>query len=238
MTRKNEEMIPTHLSGTEPMGIIEGQTVAQYGIGDYLNFVYLIIDWDSRKAAWVDPQADLSLPLQDMKAQGLQLNSILLTHTHHDHVAGVPELAKRFPEVPICLHQGDLHRIQSRLPSTAKLKTVQDSEILSLGSTRIEVLHTPGHSAGEICFQVSTSKQSYLLTGDTLFIRNCGRTDLETGSDAEMFATLQRLRNLSPGLVILPGHHYTPECASTLGRELKESPPFQCKSIGELAALP
>ena len=104
-------------------------------------------------------------------------------------------------------------------------------------------IHTPGHSAGELCYRLEATDlkgelRTYLFTGDTLFIRDCGRTDLETGSNAQMFESLQRLKKFPPDTVILPGHHYVRECASTLSREMETSPPLRCASIQELEALP
>jgi glyoxylase-like metal-dependent hydrolase (beta-lactamase superfamily II) len=101
-------------------------------------------------------------------------------------------------------------------------------------------MHTPGHSSGEFCYLLPKQTQvdrPYVFTGDTLFIRDCGRTDLESGNDAEMFASLQILKQLDPDTVILVGHHYAKECASTLGEELKVSPPLKCASVSELSNL-
>jgi glyoxylase-like metal-dependent hydrolase (beta-lactamase superfamily II) len=80
--------------------------------------------------------------------------------------------------------------------------------------------------------------QDALLTGDTLFIRDCGRTDLPTGSTTEMFSTLQRYKSLNPQLKIFPGHHYREEFWSTLEVVLRTSPPLQCESAEQLEALP
>jgi glyoxylase-like metal-dependent hydrolase (beta-lactamase superfamily II) len=229
--------LPKHLSGSTAFGIAENETIAQYEIGTMRNFVYLVLDWRSRTAAWVDPQRDLRAPLKDLERFGFKLTEILLTHSHHDHVAGVPELSKLHPEVPIRLHSDDHFRIPGELRRTTRIEALEDGQVLSLGSLRIRTLHTPGHSAGECCFLVE-GVRPYLLTGDTLFIRDCGNTSSPTGDNSQMFASLQKIRGLSPETVILPGHHYQPECASVLERELLESAPFQCKSVEELAALP
>jgi glyoxylase-like metal-dependent hydrolase (beta-lactamase superfamily II) len=230
--------LPDHLSGAEARGLAEGSRVAQFELGTARNFVYLVLDWAARRAAIVDPQRDLAPPLEALERHGFGLESVLLTHTHHDHVAGVPELARRFPSLPILVHEGDRHRLRERdLPA---LRGIADGERLRVGGLELEVLHTPGHSAGECCFflPAGAKEPPFLLTGDTVFIRDCGRTDLETGSNAELFASLQRIKRLPPETVILPGHHYQRECASTLERELRESPPFRCRSVEELASLP
>jgi hydroxyacylglutathione hydrolase len=200
------------------------------------NFVYLVVDWATRACAWVDPQRDLAPPLEAIEAHGLRVERILLTHTHHDHVAGLREVAARFPDAPVTLHARDRHRIASwPLP---RIEELPDGTSFQLGDMAITAHHAPGHSAGALAYEFATGDRRYLLTGDTVFIRDCGRTDLPTGSVDEMFATLGRLSRLPPETIILPGHHYAPECASWLGRELEESPPFRCRSADELAALP
>jgi glyoxylase-like metal-dependent hydrolase (beta-lactamase superfamily II) len=224
-------MLPDHLSGEDAQGAHRDQPVCQFEIGEMRNFVYLILDWAERKAAIVDPQRDLSAPLEVLSKNGFSLEAVLLTHTLHDHIAGVPELAKQFPSVPFYAHPLDAHRLDQ------EISTLSDGQKLNVGSLEVEVLHTPGHSAGEVCYRLKASPPC-LFTGDTIFIRDCGRTDLATGSNEEMFASLQRIRQLDPKTVILPGHHYKRECASTLERELRESPPFQCKNVKELASLP
>src|SRR5262249_45381168 len=116
---------------------------------------------------------------------------------------------------------------------------IKNEDLLLLGKTKVKALHTPGHSAGECSYLVtSDGHPPYLLTGDTLFIRDCGRTDLPTDSNEEMFESLQKIRSLPPQTIILPGHHYQKETASTLATELETSPPFQCKNVSDLASLP
>lgn len=207
------------------------------------NLVYLVIDWQSRACAWVDPQADVETPLAEIARHGLQLERILLTHTHFDHVLGLPELRRRYPEMPVHFHADDYDRIAKTLPAdSAACQPLADGKTLSVGSLRVRATHAPGHSRGALLYLITGAEGGtppYLLTGDTIFIRDCGRTDLPTGSVEEMFATLQRVRAEFPrDAVILPGHQYSRECASTLERELAESPPFLCRSAEELRALP
>ena len=235
------EHLPS-LAGHQAVGLVPGCPIAQYEIGSYKNFIYLILDWDQKQAAYVDPQADLSLPLQDLKAHGFHLSWILLTHTHFDHVAGVSQLLRQ-SDAKLGVNALDLHRlIEQKIlePNHPRLSLLQDQQTLSLGALEIQVLHTPGHSAGECCYfidQQAGLPAPFILGGDTLFIRDCGRTDFEDGSDEQMFHSLQRIKKLPANTVVLPGHHYQPECASTLERELQTSPPFLAKTIQELAAL-
>lgn len=227
--------VPDSFFQNQAQGVSLGQRVAQFEIGSYRNFVYLIIDWPSRVAAIVDPQTDLKPIYNALRTHQLELTSVLLTHTHHDHIAGVPGLLKRWPSLPVWVHDQDRKRLGPSLTST--VLSAQEGTRIQVGSFSAQVLHTPGHSAGELCYFLDGSPP-FLLTGDTVFIRDCGRTDLESGNTAQMFESLQRIRKLPPQTVILPGHHYQPECASLLAWELEKSPPFQCKSVQELEALP
>ena len=230
--------LPHHLSLTESQGLVKQEPIAQFEIGSMRNFVYLILDWKTRQAAIVDPQSDLSAPLESLEKNGFRLSRILLTHTHHDHIAGVPELRRRFPEVAVHVHADDVRRLPPGVTSLVK-----DGDEIMVGDLLVRAIHTPGHSAGEVCYFIPSGPgrpgaTPFLLTGDTVFIRDCGRTDLDTGSDEEMFVSLRKIAGLPAESVILPGHHYARECASTLARELLESPPFRCRSVDELRALP
>lgn len=228
--------LPAHLNSGQASGFVQGETIAQYELGTMRNFIYLILDEKTKRAAIVDPQKDLR-PITDLEAAGYRLEMILLTHSHHDHVAGVPGLLERFPNLPVFVHDADIHRLKN-VPEK-NLRRVVDGEKFSVGTVTVESIHSPGHSAGEITYRVSspTDENQYLLTGDTLFIRDCGRTDFPDGSDEEMFKTLTRLKTLPDSTVILPGHHYAPETASLLGTEKKMSPPLRCASVAELASL-
>ena len=233
--------IPPHLSGDQATGLTPFEPIAQFEIGSMQNFIYLILDWSTKKAAMVDPQKDLEKPLGALKAHGFELESILLTHTHFDHTAGVRPLLELYPNLVTRVGQKDLHRLSKSILDSPGLKILEDGEEFSIGSFLIRAINTPGHSAGALSFYLETTrepKMPYLFTGDTIFIRDCGRTDLETGSNEELFFSIQKVKRLKPETVLLVGHHYAKSCATTLQLEKEFSPPFLCKTIEELANLP
>ncbi len=212
-----------------------GAPVAQFEIGKARNFVYVVADWAQKRCAIVDPHSGLEELMHALKDQGLKLSGIWLTHSHWDHTAGLPELGQMLPQTPLWIHPAELHRIKPELQS--KFQIHELSPDLELPISGWSFIHTPGHSAGGGCFHFKGGNPPLLLTGDTLFIRDCGRTDLDTGNDAQMFESLQRLKTLNPQTVILPGHHYQPEYSRTLAEELVDSPPLQARTIEELARL-
>ena len=229
--------LPEHLSQEKATGLHPNEPVAQFEVGSYRNFVYLVLDWETKKAALIDPHSGLRAVLESLETHGFVLSAILLTHTHFDHISGLPELGELHPQIPVYVHPQDAHRLKGDATTKLQIKNLQDLQRIELGSLQIQALHTPGHSAGECCFFLNSSGP-YLFTGDTIFIRDCGRTDLESGSDQELFESIQRIKTLPLETVILPGHHYQKESASTLQTELRESPPFQCKTVNELSELP
>jgi hydroxyacylglutathione hydrolase len=214
--------------------------LAQFEIGSMQNLVYLIIDWETRRAAWVDPQKDLSEPLAFLEKHGLLLDSILLTHTHHDHVAGLGMLRERHPEIPIWLHEADAFRLKNSSGLHFVRCDPTRSTSIGVGNLELRAWNMPGHSIGALSFEIPASRNHpvLLLTGDTLFIRDCGRTDLPTGSNAQLFASLQRYRQFPAETIIFPGHHYRAEWWSRLDDEWRLSPPFQCQSVEDLERLP
>ncbi len=233
--------LPTHLNTDHATGLKAGEVIAQFEIGHAKNFIYLILDWSTKKAAIVDPWKDLALPLRALHENGFELESILLTHTHWDHVGGVGPLLEAHPRLKVFVGKDDLHRVEEVLPAGTDLHVLRDEEAIQVGTLSLQVIHTPGHSAGEFCYFLKTGSANsvpYLFTGDTVFIRDCGRTDFEDGSNREMFASIQKIKRLPEETIFLVGHHYAKECATTLKQELISSAPFRCNSVEELANLP
>ena len=233
--------LPVFLSGTRATGMVERELIAQYELGSGKNFTYLILDWNSKHAAIVDPQKDLSRVLADLKRFDFSLDQAWITHTHPDHTAGLGQLMASFPSMTLSVSKGEAHRLSPKVLNFQNLKFIEDETILRVGRWSWRVIATPGHSAGELCFFLDRSEHNsvpYLLTGDTIFIRDCGRTDFEDGSDEEMFHSIQKIKTLPKDTVLLVGHHYAPEVATTIARECASSAPFLCKTVDELRELP
>lgn len=215
-------------------------TIHQLKTGDYKNFVYLLFSHDTHEALIVDPQLDFSPWEQILAEQKATLKGCLLTHTHWDHVIGVPAILEKY-NIPIYVHEADLKIWNG---PHERLQFLKDGDTLNLGDLHIEVLHTPGHTAGGLTYCVRSPERCALITGDAVFVGQVGRTDLESGSTAVLFQTLSRLKSLAldqrygPETLILPGHDYGATASSTLKQEMEQSAAFLCQTVAELEAVP
>jgi len=172
------------------------------------NYGYLIYSETTRDAILVDPGTEAIKALNFIEKNKLNLLYIINTHNHWDHVNENPRVKKACGCKTIS-SKSDAEGIPGGVDIF-----VEDGEVLMLSEIRIEFLITPGHTPGSVCLIVDDKA---LITGDTLFIGDCGRTDFPGGSDELMFQTLQRLKALPDELIVYPGHHYGPKPFDTLG---------------------
>jgi hydroxyacylglutathione hydrolase len=165
---------------------------------------YLVGDEETHQAVLVDPSFAIEAYLEEARRRELRIVAVLETHTHADHVSGHGRLA---------LEHGIPVRIHAAAEPAYPFESFEDGEALDLGSTRIEVIHTPGHRPEHCAFAVAERARSdepwLVLTGDSLFVGDAARPDLavEAREGAEgLFASLQRLLELADGVEIHPGH--------------------------------
>jgi hydroxyacylglutathione hydrolase len=199
------------------MSTTQPQIIHVLELGPMENFVYLIEDRASGRAAVVDPAWDVPQVLALAEQQDVRITDILLTHSHHDHINGIEDVLRRY--------DAQLHLLKDEARfwgSYLDLPTLHHGgDRIALGDTEIEVLHTPGHTPGSACYRIGDQ----LITGDTLFVFGCGRCDLRGGDPEQMFHTLTDMqRKLPADTVILPGHNYAEKSASTLGEQIEGNP--------------
>jgi len=170
------------------------------------NFTYILEDEKTGEAVLVDPSWDLDAVEQLITRNNLKIKYIINTHHHFDHTIG-NEAMVNATGAKIIQHE------------TSTLKrdiAVKDGDKIRFGESEITVFHTPGHSKDSICL-VGDGK---ILTGDTLFVGNCGRVDLPGGSANELYHSLfDVLAKLDDKLVMYAGHNYGTGPTSTLGQE-------------------
>ncbi len=199
--------------------------VLQIKVGQMANFTYIVADEENGEAAVIDPSWDLDKIFQTLKKNNWRAKYIINTHTHFDHVIGNEQVAE-LTAAKIVQHKNS---------QLEKDIAVSDGDTIEIGHIRLRVLYTPGHSKDSICLILD---DQFILTGDTLFVGNCGRVDLP-GSDAkEMYDSLfNRLAKLDENLVVYPGHNYGPTSMSTIGHEKKTNYVLQPRSKQEFFQL-
>ena len=201
----------------------------QMELGPMQNFVYLIGDPVARQCVVVDPAWEIDAILDTVRRDGMTLVGALVTHTHQDHVGGSLEawgMPGRIPGIEDLLERVALrvyvHKAEREfLPGLGSdLVAVDGHDTMTIGRLRLTFLHTPGHTPGSQCFLVD----GRLVSGDTLFIRSCGRTDLPGSDPTEMYYSLtQRLAALPGETILFPGHSYG-GASSTIGAEKRGNP--------------
>lgn len=189
----------------------------QIPVGQMQNFSYLIGDEAAKEAAIVDPGWDIGKLLSAAKKHDFDIKFILITHSHYDHIQQVKDLFDA-TNAAVYVHKKDSEEIKDH--GIKKIKTVGEGDTINVGKIKIKVLHTPGHTPGSVCYLVDKK----LITGDTLFVGNIGRTDLPGGSPKIMSETLRRLKKLDENIEVWPGHDYGPTKSSTIKREKKQNP--------------
>lgn len=185
-----------------------------------VNFAYAIGDRTTGECALVDPAYAVDDLVETVAADGMTVTAVLATHYHADHMGG-SMMGHTLEGVAQLLERVDcpVHVQRDEAPWVARTTGIAEAElavhgpgdVVSVGAVDIELVHTPGHTPGSQCFLVD----GRLVSGDTLFLDGCGRTDLP-GSDPElMYDSLQRLASLPDDTLVFPGHRYSmPSSAS------------------------
>ncbi len=195
----------------------------QLKVGNMDNFCYIFADKESKKALLIDPSFDKDKILNYLKEAGLKLEYIVLTHHHFDHVKETRSV-KDSTGAKVYAHP-----MTSQLLNTNDLcdLDLNEGDEIKLGKLRARCIHTPGHTPGGICLIVN---DHYLVTGDTLFVGDCGRVDLLESDPKLMGESLARIRELPDELIVCPGHDYGVSPTNKLGEEKKTNPTLNCEN--------
>ncbi len=208
-----------------------------------VNFVYAVGDRETGEAFLVDPAYRVRELLDLLESDGMRCAGVLATHYHFDHVGGtamgweVEGIAALLEQVQVPVHVQ-----RAELPWVTRATGVSQSEltphdsgdVVSVGEVTVELVHTPGHTPGSQCFLVDAK----LVSGDTLFLQGCGRTDLPGGDAEALYESLtQRLAKVPDDTLVYPGHRYSDESSATMGETRQTNVCYRPRSVEEWTAM-
>lgn len=204
--------------------------IKQIIVGSMAVCCYIVACEKTKKAAVVDPGGDEGKILAELGKMDVQLEYIIATHGHPDHVCGNRKIQEQ-TGAKIIMHAADelffnkpevknyFSMLGLAASPPADLQVVDGDEIV-IGEVTLKVIHTPGHTPGGMCLYNAPD----LLTGDTLFVGGLGRSDFPGGSHQELLTSIRtKLLVLPPETVVWPGHGYGGS-RSTIGDEMRTNP--------------
>jgi len=200
---------------------------------------FVIADETSGEAVLFDaPDHTISPLLDEIAQRGWRLIGLWLTHGHFDHVADHALATERFPDAKVLIHPLDEPKLKNpgathfQLPFTIPPRSADallaDGQQLKIGLIDVQVLDTPGHSPGHVCFHLPAA--NVLVSGDLILMGAVGRTDLPDSNEDDLFESLRKVMKLPPETHLLPGHGQ----GRTLAEEMKSNP-FVRHAMGPVA---
>jgi glyoxylase-like metal-dependent hydrolase (beta-lactamase superfamily II) len=205
--------------------------IVQIEVGLIQNFVELIADPATGECAVVDPAYEVDRLLKEANQRRWKISTILVTHSHPDHIDGVEEMVAATSAV-VRVGAREVEIVQRSAPA-ARIIPVTDGESIPIGAQTITALATPGHTVDGTSYYTGRE----IMTGDSLFIGGCGRTDFPGGDAPTLYRSLCKIAALPEETRIYPGHDYGATVTSTVGWERTTNPYLLCKTEDEFVAL-
>ena len=200
-----------------------------------VNFVYLIGDNETKECVIVDPAYAVTDLISIAQQDEMKIIGALGTHYHPDHVGGkmmgwnIEGISALLDEmnIPIHIQSAEAEWIAKTTGvSPSALQQHQSGDVVKVGEIEIALIHTPGHTPGSQCFLVGDR----LVSGDTLFLEGCGRTDLPGSNPDDMYDSLNKLASLPDDTVVFPGHQYSDPAYLQMGIVKQTNYVFKPKS--------
>lgn len=195
--------------------VIENVPV-EIGTSGHVENTYIVYDTQNNFGVIIDPGDKAEQIVSEVNKDNIEIKYIILTHTHLDHFGALEQLQKVY-DVDILVNRNDVDGfnddnkncieyidVKKQNIDITKVKAVEDGQKLSLGNIEFEFIHTPGHTSGSMCIYEKTS--NVLFTGDTIFAKYYGRTDLTSGSFDDMKKSIKKLFDRFSNVIIYPGH--------------------------------
>jgi hydroxyacylglutathione hydrolase len=186
-----------------------------------VNFVYAVGDRSTGECLLVDPAYAVTDLLDTVTADGMRVTGVLATHYHPDHIGGhmmghdiegIAGLLSRH-DCPIHVQRAEAPWVEKVTGVGADQLVLHDGgDVVEVGAVEVRLVHTPGHTPGSQCFHVD----GRLVSGDTLFLEGCGRTDFPGSSPSDMYDSLHTLAAMPNGTVVDPGHRYSLPSSATI----------------------
>ena len=181
---------------------------SQIEVGNLRNFSYIIGDDETLIGVIIDPGFDVEKLINSVLKMKLKIKYIINTHEHSDHISGNKDFVIKIGAKIVAHKYSKIYKDIS----------VEDEDIIKIGKTNIKIIHTPGHSPESICLLVDNK----LITGDTLFVGECGRIDLPGGSAEDLYHSFfDKIMKLEDDIEVYPGHNYGNKPFSSIGFEKK-----------------
>lgn len=196
-------------------------------LGSYNMNCYIVASEKTKEAAIIDPGFDFKKIDTKIKELGLEPKMVIITHAHGDHIGAVQEIKDNY-DVKVYIHEDDADALNNAELNLSKVVTGKNVEIIAdvllkdldkikLSDLEFEIIHTPGHTRGGMCIKI----ENIMITGDTLFNRSVGRTDLPGGSFEDIISSIKnKIFKYSDDIIVYPGHG----SPSTIGSEKRENP--------------
>ncbi|MSP62566.1 MAG: MBL fold metallo-hydrolase [Myxococcales bacterium] len=210
---------------------LDGLQIIQIEVGLLQNFNELIADPATGECAVVDPAYEVDRLLKLARDRGWTIRTVLVTHTHHDHIDGVAELCAATSAV-VRVGAREADAVRAAAPGV-EVRPVSDGERVPIGGESIEALSTPGHTVDGTSYFTGGA----IITGDTLFVGGVGRTDFPGGDASTLWRSLQKIAALPEETRVYPGHDYGTTPTSTVGWERTTNPYLRCATEEAFVAL-
>ncbi len=207
-----------------------------------VNFTYLIGDRESGEAVLVDPAYAVGELLEILAEDDMRPVGALATHYHADHIGGdmmghpiegIADLLE-LVDIPIHVQAEEVPWVERSTSVSSSLVAHRSGDVVRVGALEVTLIHTPGHTPGSQCFFVD----GRLVSGDTLFLDGCGRTDLPGSDPLAMYESLtQRLSQIPDDAVLFPGHLYSAEPSQPMGETRRHNRVLAPRSAQEWLAI-